>query len=138
MNDFGSSCMFVCEWIIWVLVLVENDTARYRFLQSFSDTYVNSMVRNGILLKGSRCIPMLLSSDSEGASVGVRTISAPSAFNVSSFSNDIFSGSVIIKGYPYMMLIEVLRQACEHSTIPSGRKLTQVQYLTGRISLVNL
>ncbi len=37
------------------------------------------------------------SGESKAASVGVRMISAPSAFSTSTFSCDIFSGSVMMQ-----------------------------------------
>ncbi len=43
-------------------------------------------------------MPMLEYSDSERASVGVWTISVPKACKVISFSNEIFSGRVIMTG----------------------------------------
>lgn len=40
--------------------------------------------------------PMCDSGESKDASVGVRMISAPSAFSTATFSADIFSGRVMI------------------------------------------
>ena len=50
------------------------------------------MCELGISAFSRRATLMWLSGASEAASVGVRTISAPSARSTSAFSRDIFSG----------------------------------------------
>ena len=58
--------------------------------------YWSRMCEFGISLFSRRATPMCDSGLSNAASVGVRMISAPSALSTSTFSCDIFSGSVMI------------------------------------------
>ena len=55
------------------------------------------MMELGISLQRRCATEMWLSGASKLADVGVRTISAPSALSVSTFSVDIFSGSTMMQ-----------------------------------------
>lgn len=85
------------ERVVGVRVLVENDAAGYSIAQVLCDGDVRVW-----RFRTAASVAWLFGSRTHAASVGVRTISAPRARSITSFSSDILAGKVMMHLYPLM------------------------------------
>lgn len=130
-HDFPVCAVIVCQWVVGVRILVQNDCVRYGISQGLCDAYTtvrrcDEQITERRTDMAFRAVPPTKSALPQdevipkayaasvlsdqlvtikkiecGEAYGVRTISAPSALNMTSFSKLILAGKVMIHAYPF-------------------------------------